>query len=491
MRNLRIYAAGLGTETNTFSAWRTGANAFEEQGVFRSTGSQDNQRVETRVLRAFREHAEADGHDFQEGLLTFAQPSGPTVHAVYEGFRDEIVGGIRAAGRLDMVLLYMHGAMVSTECDDCEGDLTAIVRAIVGPDVIIGVELDLHCHLSAAMVENADAIVIMKEYPHDDYLDRAAELYQICVAAARRDVHPVMAMFDCRMVGFYPTTTEPMASLVREAIAAEQRPGVLSVSIAHGFPWGDTPDTGTKVLAIADGDIELARNVAAQLGRSIYNQRDALLPTYPSIARALDETAGFDGVTLLADTADNAGGGAPSDNTALLEEMLERGLDNFVLGPLWDPIAAAICVEAGVGTTLPLRVGGKVGPASARTLDLEVTVKAIISDYSQTGLGGGRQPLGLTVWVQLAGRIDLVINTTRTQAFYPDLFTGLGIALEERRYVVVKSSHHYYTGFAPIADHVVPVATPGALQMNFADIDYRKKRDLEFHPRISDPLGLD
>jgi microcystin degradation protein MlrC len=482
MKPLTIFAAGLGTETNTFSAWRTGLGDFEKS-LFRGDGSRDDSKVETRVLGRFRQHAEAEGHRFVEGLLTFAQPSGPTIQSVYESFRDEIIANARAAGPVDVVLLYMHGAMVATQCDDCEGDLLARLREAVGPKVRVGLELDLHCHLTPEMVAHADAIVIMKEYPHDDYLQRADELYRICVDAALEQVRPVTRVFDCRMVGFYPTTSEPMVSLVRQAVAAEQEPGILSVSYVHGFPWGDTPHTGTKVLVIADGDADLARRKAEELGQALRDMGDRLLPTYPPIAEALAQALSLDGLVVLADTADNPGGGAPGDNPTLLRAMLDAGFENVAVGPLWDPIAAQIAAEAGVGTTLPLRIGGKVGLMSGDPIDLDVTICAIAEDYTQTGLGGGRQPMGLSVWVRAKGDVDIVLNSNRTQAFHPDLFSGLGIAIEDKAYVVVKSSHHYHTGFAPIARHIIPISTPGALQMDFASIPYRKKLDMDFHPR--------
>ncbi|HEY3887204.1 MAG TPA: M81 family metallopeptidase, partial [Caulobacteraceae bacterium] len=208
---MRLFAAGLGTETNTFSAWPTGRRGFEESGVFRGDTADGRGKVECLVIGEWRVHAESDGHEFVEGLVTFAQPSGPTVHAVYEAYRDEILAELTARGPFEVVLLFMHGAMVSTECDDCEGDLIGRVRAIVGDRTIIGVELDPHCHLTPAMTAGADAIILMKEYPHDDYVPRAAELYDICVRAAAGVARPVMAVFDCRMVGFYPTTHGPMA----------------------------------------------------------------------------------------------------------------------------------------------------------------------------------------------------------------------------------------------------------------------------------------
>jgi hypothetical protein len=41
-----------------------------------------------------------------------------------------------------------------------------------------------------------------------------------------------------------------------------------------------------------------------------------------------------------------------------------------------------------------------------------------------------------------------------------------------------------------MADRIIPVATPGAIEMDFASINYRKKRDMDFFPRVPNPLGL-
>ena len=118
-------------------------------------------------------------------------------------------------------------------------------------------------------------------------------------------------------------------------------------------------------------------------------------------------------------------------------------------------------------------------------------MKAIAPNHAQTGLGGSSDPLGLTVWVQVGRGVDVVISSIRTQGFHADLFTGLGIDLTGRRTVGVKSSHHFHTGFAPIADQIVSVATPDAIGMDFASLAYRRKRDGDFHPRVADPLNRD
>ena len=106
--------------------------------------------------------------------------------------------------------------------------------------------------------------------------------------------------------------------------------------------------------------------------------REASRVPMPGIDAALDEALAFDGgPVVLADGADNPGGGAAGDSTFILKRLLERGIGNVCLGPLWDPVAVRIAFEAGEGATLLLRIGGKVGPLSGDPLDLRVTVKAL------------------------------------------------------------------------------------------------------------------
>jgi microcystin degradation protein MlrC len=487
---MRVFTAGLITETNTFAPWPTGERGFSETGPFHGDATTRGADDETGVLaNVWKELARENGHEFVESLFAHAQPSGPAVQSVYEAYRDEILDDLKRKGPFDIVLLFLHGAMVSTECDDCEGDILARVRAIVGPKAMIGAELDPHCHLTPQMIANANAIVLMKEYPHTDYVERGRELYQILAEGALGLVKPTSHLFDCRMVGFYPTTTEPMKSLVAAMQAAERRYKVLSVSFGHGFPWGDTPETGSKVLAITDNDPALAERVATEIGHLIYRARETLLPHYPNIAAALDEAEGREGQVVLADTADNSGGGAPSDNVSLLRAMLERGTKDAVFGGVWDPVSVQILAEAGVGARIPLRIGGKCGPASGEPLDVIATVKALKAEHDQAGLGPARSKMGASAWIEVGG-IDVVLMSTRTQIFAPDAFSGLGISLPDKKIIALKSSWHFQAHFSAIAKHLIAVATPGALQMDFAAIDYKKKRDMDYFPRVANPLGL-
>jgi microcystin degradation protein MlrC len=465
---MHLFTASLGTETNTFSPIPTGAQLFASTYLVRGGRYGDNPDLFALPMMEFRDRGRARGWRVTESLCTFAVPAGPTVQSVYEGFRDEILADLKRAMPVDAVLLSLHGAMVAEVTESCETDLVQRVRAIVGPSVPIGVELDLHCHLTEELVAAATAIVIFKEYPHTDVRECAAALFEIIAAAAEKRAEPRMAMFDCRMIGLYPTPLEPMASFVSKIRSLEGRDGVLSISIAHGFPWGDVSALGTRVLVIIDGDKADGPALAASLGRELRGLRDRIEPPWKPMDAALDEAvAAAAGPIVLADVADNAGGGAPSDSTFVLRAMLERGMGDAELGCIWDPGAVALAFEAGEGSRLRVRLGGKLGPMSGDPIDLTVTVKRLVREATQEYLGA-RARMGDCAALSVGG-IDIVVNSARAQTFTPSAFTNLGIDPAARRYVVVKSMNHFRAGFAPIARSIIYVAAPGAI-----DVDYRR-----------------
>ncbi|HET9029290.1 MAG TPA: M81 family metallopeptidase, partial [Candidatus Aquilonibacter sp.] len=427
---MRIFTATLVTETNTFSPIPTGRRAFD-----RGAGQPD-----VASMAEWRHLAARDGHSVVESIIAVAQPAGPTVGAVYEELRDELLADLRAALPVDVILLYLHGAMVAQGYDDCEGDVLEHCRTIAGETAVVGAELDLHAHLTQRMLDAANAIVLYKEYPHVDTVERARDLYRICLDAAARKTRPVCAVYDCRTIGMFPTTAEPMRSFVDE-MSARERDGILSLSLVHGFPYGDVPDVGTKVLAIADRDEALAKSVAQHFGRRFQEIRGAALLRGMPLDDALDlvERAA-EGPIVLADVADNAGGGAPGDSTFILRALLERGIESVATGTYYDPMAVATCFEAGEGAEIDLRFGGKTGVASGDPIDARVEIVRLSETHWQDYMDDSRPAsLGKSAWIRTQG-IDIVLASVRAQVFSTNAFTGLGITLGDKRAIVVKSS---------------------------------------------------
>ena len=471
---MKLFMAALLTETNTFSPLPTGRQAFLGNGFSRNAGSSAPPFWGNIPLIAWRRLAAEAGMEVVESITANAQPGGTTVRSAYEELRELILEDLRAAGPLDIVLLNLHGAMVAEGHDDCESDLVRRVREIVGPGVVIGVELDLHCHLDETLRANADLVVIYKEYPHVDMAERAEDLFRLALRAARREIRPVIAYHPLHMINMWHTPVEPMKSLVADMLASEARGDILSLSFAHGFPWGDVPHVGAKMVAIADGDAGHAADFAEAWAQRIWDLREATRKRFDTPDQAIDiALAAPSGTTVVAETSDNAGGGAPSDCTAMLARMLARGVRDAAIGMFWDPIAVSFLREAGAGALMPLRLGGKCGLMSGDPLDLMVRVHAVTERHVQSGLSGGRSEMGPAAWIEADG-IHIIVASERQQVFHPDAFTGLGCTLHDKRLVVVKSSQHFYAGFAPLAREVRYCAAEAGILRDFAAIPYRR-----------------
>ncbi|UPY35169.1 M81 family metallopeptidase [Sediminicoccus sp. KRV36] len=483
---MKLFMAALLTETNTFSPLPTGRAAFYGNRFSRNAGSLEPPFWGNIPLIAWRRMAQAAGMEVVESLTANAQPGGTTVRAAYEELRELILSDLRAAGPVEIVLLNLHGAMVAEGHDDCESDLVRHVREIVGPDVVIGVELDLHCHLDETLRENADLVVIYKEYPHVDMAERAEDLFRLALRTARREIRPVIAYHPLHMISMWHTPVEPMKSLVAGMLVAEARGDILSLSFAHGFPWGDVPHVGAKMVAIADADEALAARTAQAWGERLWAVREATRKHFDTPDQAIDAALAAPGGTMVvAETSDNAGGGAPSDGTAMLARMLARGVRDAAIGIFWDPIAVSFVHEAGVGAVMPLRLGGKCGLMSGDPLDLMVRVHAVAQSHVQSGLSGGRSEMGPSAWIEAEG-IHIIIGSERQQVFHPDAFTGMGCTLQDKRLVVVKSSQHFYAGFAPIAREIRYCAAEVGILRDFAAIPYRRFTGA-YWPKVENP----
>lgn len=470
---MRVFSGTLATETNTFGPMPTGITSFKDRAYYPAGQHPDRLTMFSGPLWAARMRGKERGWQLHEGLVAASQPNGITTREAYESLRDELLADLAKAMPVDMVLLGLHGAMVADGYDDCEGDLLTRVRQMVGPKVVIGAELDPHNHLTDAMVQAANLLIAFKEYPHTDILERGLELVDLCAATVEGRIRPVAAVVDCAMIVLMHTTREPARGFVDKVSSLEGKDGVLSISITHGFPWGDVPGMGTKMLVYTDGDAAKAQACAARLADELIGMREQLNVEYPDVQASLDQAQATDGTVILADGADNPGGGAAGDSTFILEEIIRRGVGQVAVGPVWDPVSVRIAFEAGVGAAINLRIGGKIGPLSGNPLDVRCTVKALRRDMVMTALANSTMAMGDSALVDVDG-IEIVLVTIRAQAVNTDLFTQLGCDLAAKKLIVVKSSQHFYESFTRITPHVIYVGAPGAVSQDYRTLPYRK-----------------
>jgi microcystin degradation protein MlrC len=293
------------------------------------------------------------------------------------------------------------------------------------------------------------------------------------------------------MIGMYLTPFEPMRTFVDEMTALENHNGVLSLSLAHCFPWGDVPTSSAQMLVITDGDQNQAAQIAEEMGQKFFSMRhDLEMPSLP-LDEALDKALSIQEYpVVVADQSDNAGGGAPSDSTFALKALLDRGVENAGVAMMWDPIVVKLANAAGVGATLDVRLGGKMGPMSGDPLDLTVTVAGIVEDMVQEWPqqeGVLRIPAGDSVALHCQG-IDIIVNSLRGQVFSPQVFSNFGIDPLQKRLLIVKSTQHFYAGFAPIASQIIYMAAPGAIAPLFREIPYQRV-DRNKYPWVDNPFS--
>ena len=72
--------------------------------------------------------------------------------------------------------------------------------------------------------------------------------------------------------------------------------------------------------------------------------------------------------------------------------------------------------------------------------------------------------------------IEVILNTHRAQVLDPTIFTNVGIPATERDLLAVKSTNHFYRGFAAISEDILYVECPGVYPSDYHATDYRKVR---------------
>jgi microcystin degradation protein MlrC len=472
----RVFAGALATESNTFSPIATTLQDYFDC-VYFPAGQHPSDRATmfSAPLWAARARCDELGWELIEGMCAFALPGGPTTREAWARLRNELLEDVRSSLPLDAVLLGLHGAMTAAGCEDCEGDLLGAIRSLCGPKTFIAATLDPHSHLTERMQKNSDLLIAFKFYPHTDVHERASELVEITARALRGDVRPVTRSRDCEMIAMFYTNLPPVADLVGWMMRAEQQPEVLSVSLIHGFASGDVADMGSRVMVVTDGQPHLANALADSLRKKVIALRGRSEAARMTVRQAVAEVQNaIDRPVVIADGADNPGGGAPGDSTHMIRALLDAGVSNIAAGPIWDPMAASLLAEWGEGASLDIRIGGKVAPSSGQPLDLRVTIIRVIRGAEQ-GFAGSTWPLGDLVAVR-SGVTELLICSIRNQCFSRSIFEDAGIDLQTKEAVIVKSNQHFHDAFESLAAKVIHLGAPGVNAVLPSEMFYEKAR---------------
>lgn len=481
-----ILTAEFQHESNTFSRVPATLDAFRQRYFIEGDAAIAERGDVNTPLAGFLDVARREGWHVIHPLSAGATPSGPVTREAYETIVGLIVDAVRTAGpSLDGILLGLHGAMVPEHLEDGEGELLTRIRAVVGPDLPIGITLDPHANVTEAMVRQAQIVVAYKTYPHVDMRERGQQAAEILRRAMAGEIRPVTLREQRPMLEEVTggrTDIGPMIARLARATAYEAEPDVFAVSVDGGFGNADIREVGPTVLITCQGDLARHRAVIADIADDIWTRRHEITNTYLTVEEAAALGRTFDaaaGPLVIADYADNPGGGAYGDSTTLLAAMIDARLENATIGGLVDPETVAGLAGRPIGASVHVRLGGKTDPTIGGTpLELDGTLLHLSTgDYVGDGpmIGGSKGSFGPTAVVRVGG-IDILVISSAAQMLDLGQFRAFGIEPTTRRVVAVKSMQHFRAAFEPIAGRVV-VCDGGALcSPDLSKLPYRRVR---------------
>ena len=489
---MRIATGGVLHETSTYSSLSTVLQDFiNDRGLYRGQEIMETFPGANVCIGGFIDATPKYGIELIPLLWTFAFPSGLIERKTYDDLLNEFLERLKAAedqgGPVDGVLLDLHGAMVIEGIEDGDGHFISKVREYLGDDRPILVTPDMHGNHSPFRVEQATAILGYDTYPHIDMNERGQEAAGLMARIVNGEVKPVMTLRQIPL--FWSTACQvtahpPMKEVMDYAHEIETRPGILGVTVSTGFPWADIPEVGPSIIIVADNDQELADRTADEFSSWIWERRRRWYKLPFSVKDAIKEGEEIGKYPIiLADHADNTGGGTAGDSTEILQTFLDLKLDKALILYVVDPEAIEVAHKAGVGAVIETEVGGKSDPIQGPPVKMKAEVKALSEGefkYDGPMYAGLTGSMGPSAWIQQDG-VNVVLVTAREQPFGPAFSKTLGIDCESMKYIAVKSSAHFRASFEPFAGSIFNVEAQAIHTHDFAKLNH-KRRKQDFYP---------
>lgn len=458
----RVGIAGLWHETNTYSSHPAALDDFAACELLEGDSIVERHRKAESVIGGF---LHASHHEVVPIFSAGAWPSGPASATTVDHLLDRLDATLERAGELDGVLVNLHGAMVAEDHPDMEADILEVVRARVS-DVPVVCVLDFHANPSVRFVELADVVISYDTYPHVDMLDRGREAVAMLdrlLAGERLQTrigkHPLLTIPLAQ-----GTEVEPMRGIVQRARQTAEDLGVDRICVTGGFPYSDVERAGISVLATAGRDEdEVCRRLVEAVLADIDTVADGFTVARPGPREAVSAALASDATpVVLADIADNIGGGSAGDGTAILAELFSQDAQG-ALAVIADTEIAHEAHKVGVGGHVEGLLGGKTDELHGPPIPIAGRVVALSDGTyrSQGSWGAGLQvSSGRTAWLLVEG-VDVVVTEFPRPPFHVEQVTHLGITPASASIIVAKGALAWKAAYGDIARTVIEVDGPG------------------------------
>jgi len=537
--SIKIALCGIHEEVNTFAVetmglvtvtgnMSTGFQRFEGQATidaYKGTQSWPGGWVDAFIEESEVEFVPVAFYNFT---------AGPTIQGeAYREMKQDVLDTLKAALPLDGVAIQLHGAGVAEGVDDVEGDLCAAIRQLVGPDVKLACALDHHCNLTDSHKDQVDFITIVKEYPHVDMHDSSYRAAKMLIDMVNGKTEPsghfehLPLMHSC-----FSTLPGNVHAPIRDKVVEfAQRDGIFEFSYGYGFPFADVTFNSATVNCWATSP-ELAASTAKEFAAWVWQNREQFKCHAVSAAEAVKQAVaelerqgrikpedctpimidelnvqledpgaeiarsfGFlpdskaKGPIVIAEKSDNPGCGAPGDATHVLWELLENNVQEAAVCTIKDAETVQQAMEAGVGKTIDVKLGGKATRSGGKPVAAKAYVKSISDGHytirSEMGRGYAFDT-GPSVGLLVEG-VDVTVISGVNQAFDAQQMKLNGFDPLDYRVIVLKSANHFRAWWTDVASLIIDCDPPGIASNDLSTFTFKEKNQ-KLYPLDEDAI---
>jgi microcystin degradation protein MlrC len=479
---MRVAVGGYLVACNTFATQPFTLDFFQRGTLTGETLLKVSQGSESAISGFL---AGAQQHGWEIVPLPFIVPGirGTITKDAHEWAKEQLVSALRKTGKVDGVFLQLHGTAVAEHVEDCDGDILAAIRNVIGPKAALMASLDGHSNTTPFMVQQASMLIGVKTNPHYDFVPVGQQAARVMAGMFDGTRTPAGAWAQPAMAPalqkLYIASGWPMEHLMRQAHnLAARHPQVLDISLLGGFFPSERRETGINVVVTTNNEPNLARDLAEQIKELCWAKRQAFHTDMVSVEDAVREAIATDeGPVVLGDLADSGGAGTPGDGTALLAELLKQNAKGAVIGNIADPDAVQEAVKAGVGKQVTLTVGGKVDKFHGEPVQISGKVRVIHDGVFRacTKFNAGTYHRGVTAVVDCGG-VEVILTSRPVLVFESNHFRSLGIEPLERKILAAKAELQHRAGFEGVAKKIIDVDTPGLATQILSRLPYKKIR---------------
>ena len=475
---MRVVIAELKQESNTFAPATTVEDFYGFHLLFGDTVIEKLLGTNCEIT-GFLNILNTKGHEVVPIMAAFAVSGGPLTVEAFNFLSDRLYSGIQSAGKIDGVLLALHGAMVSMGEIDADGAIIEKVREIVGLDIPIMVTMDLHANITKKKIKNATTISGFHTCPHIDLIETGERAARMLCGILEGTSNPTMAWKKVPMVT--PASKQidfkpgPYRDLLQENISLNLR-GAIDSSTFTVQPWLDIPELGYAAIVITENDVALARDLTSQLAKKMWDLRHeliniSLLSPSQAIDRALKKSFG---PVIMSDLADGTGAGSPGDSSVVLATLIMAQPKKRCLVSVCDPEVANLAASVGVGGEISTSIGAK--KSFAFSAPTQITGKVLRSGvehfrFTQKGYNGMRVEMGLCAVLEI-GEIRVLVTSLPAFTTDPEFYRCVGLEPSSAQIVVVKSHAQFQDSYDALASEIIFLDTPGMSSDNVAQLPF-------------------